>query len=79
MDFLGSTLPEFLDRVILELRSPDDRVLTQDDTVSADDFLDGNEFHGGDKVSDFLGGRCVTSPISRRIFHQGSPIKAPIP
>jgi len=56
VDLPGSAFPEFLDGVILQLGSSDDGVFAEDDPIAADDFLDRDQFHGGDEVPDFLEG-----------------------
>ncbi len=74
MDFLGAALPQFLDRKVFQLSSPDNGVLTKDNPVSADHFFNGDEFHRGDEISNLLGRRSIAPPISRSIFYQGPPV-----
>ena len=74
MDLLGSAVPEFPDRVILELGSPDNGILTENDPVPLNDLLNGDELHGGDQITDLLGGGRIAPTIPRCVFDQGPPV-----
>ena len=42
MDLFGPTFPKFLDGIVFQLRSSNNRILTEDNPVPLDNFLDGD-------------------------------------
>ena len=70
MDLLCPVVPQFSDCIILQLSSPDNRVIAHHHPTSADHIPDGAEFHGCHQVTNILGRRRIASPIARRVFDQ---------
>ena len=67
-----AAVPKLLYREVPKLGSPYDGIFADNDTVTVDDFFDGNKFHLCDKVAFFLRRGGIASAISRRIFNKGA-------